>query len=328
MTRIHPGINQRAWWNRPLGLSAAVALLVTLSVALTFVRERRYGAYRAEAAVLYLSSGGVLQRLGLSFETLLADVYWIRAIQHYGSTKLLLAGEDAKDDEPETAHYELLYPLLDITTTLDPRFNVAYRFGAIFLTEAYPAGPGRPDQAIALLEKGFARMPEKWQYLMDIGFVYYWWLHDYQAAASWFQKASEVPGASWWLQPLAATTLVQGGDRNSSRMLWQQMYESADDNEWLRNEATRRLAQLRALDDIDQLTAAVRAFRDRTGQSPSSWEALVQAGILRGIPLDPGGHPYALTPETGAVDISMASPLFPLPTEPPTASPPPSPRPQ
>ena len=55
------------------------------------------------------------------------------------------------------ADYALLYPLLDITTTLDPLFNIAYRFGAIFLAEAYPAGAGRPDLAIALLEKGIAR---------------------------------------------------------------------------------------------------------------------------------------------------------------------------
>ena len=30
--------------------------------------------------------------------------------------------------------------MLDLTTTLDPRFNIAYRFGAIFLAERYPAG--------------------------------------------------------------------------------------------------------------------------------------------------------------------------------------------
>ena len=57
----------------------------------------------------------------------------------------------------ETPEYDLLYPLLDLTTTLDPLFNIAYRFGAIFLAEAYPAGAGRPDLAVALLEKGIAR---------------------------------------------------------------------------------------------------------------------------------------------------------------------------
>ena len=48
-------------------------------------------------------------------------------------------------------------PLLDLTTTLDPYFSIAYRFGAIFLSEASPGGPGRPDQAVALLAEGRRR---------------------------------------------------------------------------------------------------------------------------------------------------------------------------
>ena len=86
--------------------------------------------------------------------------------------------------------YTLLYPLLDLTTTLDPHFNIAYRFGSIFLAEAYPGGAGRPDLAIALLEKGLRARPDKWEYMQDIGFVHYWWRHDYQAAAAWFDAAS------------------------------------------------------------------------------------------------------------------------------------------
>ena len=47
--------------------------------------------------------------------------------------------------------YTLLYPLLDLTTTLDPRFTVAYRFGAIFLAEPYPGRtrPARPGDRAA-----------------------------------------------------------------------------------------------------------------------------------------------------------------------------------
>ena len=117
--------------------------------------------------------------MALSFDPLLADVYWIRALQHYGATKR--AGDPTKN-------FDLLYPYLDITTTLDPRFNIAYRFGAIFLTEAYPNGPGRPDQALALLQKGWRQMPERWEYLTDSGFVYYWWLRDYDEAAAVVSK--------------------------------------------------------------------------------------------------------------------------------------------
>ena len=57
--------------------------------------------------------------------------------------------------------YDLLYPLLDLATTLDPRFTIGYRFGAIFLAEPHPGGAGRPDQAIALLKKGVAFNPEQ-----------------------------------------------------------------------------------------------------------------------------------------------------------------------
>ena len=68
-----------------------------------------------------------------SFESLAADVYWIRAIQHYGGERLAQGPRN----------YDLLYPLLDLTTSLDPYFSIAYRFGAIFLSEQYPGGPGR-----------------------------------------------------------------------------------------------------------------------------------------------------------------------------------------
>ena len=101
---------------------------------------------RSTERILYVRSGAALKRIVLGFDALAADVYWIRAIQHYGGDRLTGPAQATK--------YQLLYPLLDITTTLDPYFNIAYRFGAIFLSEAYPGGPGRPDQSVALLRKG------------------------------------------------------------------------------------------------------------------------------------------------------------------------------
>ncbi len=94
--------------------------------------------------------------------------------RYYGGNRLAEASKKH--------HYELLYPMLDIATTLDPYFNIAYRFGAIFLSEGYPGGPARPDQAIALLRKGIAARPDRWEYDMDIGFVYYWHLREYRGS--------------------------------------------------------------------------------------------------------------------------------------------------
>lgn len=279
---------------------ACAASVVTLQAA----RERMALVPEVTAPPVVLRSAALIGRAALSYRPLVADVYWVRTLQHYGRTKL------SKDPGKE---YALLEPFLDLTTSLDPRFNAAYRFGAIFLAEPFPDGPGRPDQAIALLEKGLLEQPRKWEFVYDIGFVEYWWRGNYQAAARRFQEAGRLPGAPNWLGPLAAVTLVQGGDRRSSRQLWEQVRQ-AGDADWLVRSAERRLAQLDALDQIDRLETAVSGASLRLGRAPSGWREVVAAGTLRGIPLDPVGVPFRLQAD-GRVVLDPASSLNPLPVE-------------
>jgi hypothetical protein len=310
----------------PAALVATVvlaAVLLAAGVQLQAARERAYPAAVEQEASLYMRSGKTLRRIAGAYAALAADVYWIRAIQYYGASKQRydhLAATPGKSGPPAGENrYELLYPLLDITTTLDPRFNIAYRFGAVYLGEVYPRGAGRPDLAIALLEKGLRATPDKWQYMEDIGFVHYWFRHDFRAAAGWFRKASDVPGAPWWLRSLAATTLAQGGDRRSSRAMWEAILQTAE-IDWLRKDAERRLLQLQALDTIDILQRAADDYARRTGQTPD-WQALVTARVLRGFPVDPTGTPFELT--NGRVQLSKSSSLW--PTDEPGAAAPTSP---
>lgn len=296
--------------------AVVVAVLIAGAAAVQAARESMFPRPVSSDDSLYITSGTALRRMTVGYSAIAADLYWIRAIQYYGGVKLRLQKEhaplaSATGDEPQA--YPLLYPLLDLTTSLDPSFNIAYRFGAIFLAEPYPGGAGRPDLAIALLEKGLAARPDKWEYMQDIGFVHYWWRHDYPAAASWFDRASKVEGAPWFLRSLAATTLAEGGDRQSSRTMWQAIRQSAE-VDWLRNEAERRLLQLDAADFIDQMQAAVDRAR-AAGVSATSWPELVRAGAVVGIPVDPSHTPLDIDP-SGRVRLSPQSPLFPLPEEP------------
>jgi hypothetical protein len=301
---------------RPSLAAGVVATVVLFAAAagLQWLRETRFAPPPAAPAehTLYVTSGTAARRLTLGFDTLAADLYWIRAIQHFGGEKQRVE----KDPASRTADsaYALLYPLLDHTTTLDPYFNIAYRFGALFLTEPFPGGAGRPDQAIALLEKGLAVRPDKWEYMWDIGFVHYWWLHDYEAAASWFRRAAQVTGAPWWLESLAATTLSEGGNRAASRQMWLAILESAE-VDYQRRDAERRLLQLDALDVIDELQRRVDRLHEARGAAPTGWDALVQARLIGGVPVDPTGVPFELS-TTGRVQLSPQSPLYPLPAEP------------
>jgi hypothetical protein len=296
------------------GTGIVAAALLLAAAGLQYLREQRYPKPVVSEQTLYITSGRAVRQLTKGFNALAADLYWIRAVQYFGGIRLEIADKPWVALEPDADRYELLHPLLDLTTSLDPYFNIAYRFGAIFLAEPYPGGAGRPDLAIALLQKGFAARADKWEYMWDIGFVHYWWHQDYAEAAKWFDRASQVPGAPWWLRSLAANTLAQGGDRQSSRAMWETIRQTAE-VEYLRRDAEKKLAQLQAMDDIDALQQAVNRFRDAAGALPGDWMPLVRARMLRAVPVDPSHTPYEIDP-AGRVSLSRRSPLFPLPTDP------------
>ena len=288
----------------PWLVGALIAILMGGVVGLQFVLER-YSAVPSTTAenLLYVRSPETMKRLALSYDSLLADVYWIRAVQYYGGTRL--------STDPNK-RYDLLFPLLDLTTSLDDRFNIAYYYGSTFLAEAPPGGPGRPDLAIALLEKGLRAQPEKWEFAQWIGFVHYWWRQDYQQAAAWFSRAAEFPGAPIWMAPLAASTLTEGGSRQASRFMWEEIARTAED-EWFRNEARRRLQQLDAMDQLEQLRTVAARFAEQRGAPASDWSELRAAGYLKGTPVDPTGTPYRL--DAGVVTLDRSSRLWPLPAQ-------------
>jgi hypothetical protein len=286
--------------------AALLAILFAAVVGLAHFEERvRQESLPDDAAadILYVQSPTFLTRAALSYDALVADIYWIRAVQYYGRTKV------AKD---EHKNYSLLYPLLDLTTSVDPYFNIAYRFGAIFLSERYPAGAGRPDLAIALLEKGLRAQPAEWHFAEDIGFVHYWSSQDYITAAHWFSRAAAMPNAPNWLKPLAAVTLAQGGSRDTSRRLWTEIMRNAD-AKWLQVQGAYRLQQLDAMDGAELMERVVMQYRARTGTWPRTWYDVIRANLLRGIPVDPTGFPFHLDPATGRVTVDPASGLSPLP---------------
>jgi tetratricopeptide (TPR) repeat protein len=289
-------------------LSTGLTVLLLLLLAATVVelqrfRDRRFRAAETRQQILYVRSPAVMTRLALSYDAIVADLYWIRAIQYYGGTRL---------SRDPIKQYDLLYPLLDLTTSLDPKFSIAYRFGAFFLSEQAPGGAGRPDLAIALLQKAMAANPDRWEYPYDVGFVHYRY-GRYQEAADWFRRAARFPGATNWLEPLAAVTLAAGGNLRASRLLWQQLL--TNEQQWLRRTAEHRLQQLDAIEDIQRLQGLTADYERRHGDPPPTWDALVADGTIREVPKDPTGHVFVLNPWWGMVTVSDDSPLWPLPTE-------------
>jgi tetratricopeptide (TPR) repeat protein len=261
-------------------------LLLVALLAGAIVSRRQVDKVRGTQATLedalYLPSGKTVKRLSLGYSSLLADIYWTRAVQYFGARHVRGA-----------QHYELLDPLLEITTDLDPNLIVAYENGAIFLSQKVPEGAGQPDEAVRLLEKGIRANPLYWRLYFTLGFVHYVDRHDYRAAEEAFQKGSEVPGALPWMGVMAARMAEHADDPATAAYLWKTIYETTKDKE-IKDTAEKHLISLRVESELDELERRTKAYYETRGAYPEEWSDLIKAGFLRAVPVDPNGVPYRL----------------------------------
>jgi len=273
----------------PLGFAGVWRLQHDIDAQRTSMSEER--------DPVLLHSGKLVKAMSLEYAPLLADIYWTRVVQFYGNKRM--RGQ---------ANLELLWPLLDITTTLDPNLVVAYRFGAIFLSQSAPSGAGRPDLAVQLIQRGIQVNPDYWRLYEDLGFVYYFDLKDYPKASEAFLEGSKKPGALVWMKIMAARIAAEGESYTTSLFLWKDIYDSTTDPQVKAN-ALRHLELLQVKEDCSQLDAVADEYAKRYGKRPARVSDLVQAGLIRGIPRDPKGFAYVLG-QDGKAELNLDSPLL------------------
>jgi hypothetical protein len=271
-----------------IGLVLLIACLAGSTATLRQVDELRTTATLEE--VLYISSPKVLKRLSLGYEGLLADIYWTRAVQYFGAKHHVYARQ-----------YNLLAPLLEITTYLDPHLVVAYEFGANYLSPAPPDGAGMPERAVKLVEHGIENNPDEWKLYYEDGFIYYLELHDYKRAEDAFERGSRRPGAHPFLKIMAARMAQNAGQIETSRMLWITTLESTEDK-MIKENAVTHLRALQVDQDVTDLETGLQQYRTKTGHAAQNLRDLVTAGIMPTLPLDPTGSPYRLTAD-GRIEV-------------------------
>lgn len=278
----------------PAKVSRIAAAILVLTLGGSIVSLVRVDSLRGPQAtleeILYVSSSRSLKRLSLGYRGLLADIYWTRAVQYFGAKHIV-----------EDVNYDLLYPLLDITTDLDPHLTVSYSYGGFFLSQAVPAGAGQPEKAVELLSKGIRYNPDEWRLYFNLGFIQYMDRKDPKAAFEAFSRGSERPNAHPFLKIMAANMAQESNETGIAVALWKQLYESSQDN-LIRENAMQHLAALRVDQDVQEIERRTAIYRERNGRLPLDWREMIQAGLLRETPTDPNRTPYKLMPD-GTVQV-------------------------
>ena len=280
---------------KPRSRAAAVIFLLIIVLlaasiaanhALLAWQENRPSANEA----LYLRSSTVLKRMSLGYSGLLADIYWTRAVQYFGNRH-----------RQGLRQFDLLDPMLNIATDLDPHLIPAYETGALLLCQPPPNGADQPEHAVALLQKGIRENPSYWHLYFTLGFVQYLERHDYNAAREAFQKGSEIPGAQLWMKVMAARMAEHADEYDTAIELWNRVSETTHEQS-VRDTALEHIRSIHADSAIDALEAKIHAYQQSKGRLPARWTDLIHDGFIPGIPLDPVGDPFRLMAD-GTIEV-------------------------
>src|ERR1700681_2018014 len=240
-------------------MSAKGYIALLLFVLLDFAGVWRFqdridvqqSAVASEDDQVMLRSSKLVKGLSLEYAPLVADIYWTRVVQYFGNKH---AGQQLD--------LRLLWPLLDVTSTLDPNLMPVYHFGSMFLSDAPPRGAGRPDLAAELIERGIRANPDQWRLYYDLGFVYYFDKKDYPKAAAAFYEGSKNPSALIWMKVMAAKIAAEGDSAKTSIFLWKDVYDTATDPS-IKENALNHLQLLQAQEDCEHLDALVTEYEKR-----------------------------------------------------------------
>jgi len=194
--------------------------------------EARGGTREVPDEPLFVPSATFLRYASLGYQTMVADLMWIRATQEFGKELMTKKRWERK--------HKFLFPLLDLSVSLDPHFIGAYRYGGLLLhvVKQY-------ENAIALYEKGYAANPDRWEMPHDLGRLYYLDLKDHEKALYWWKITDKLPGRPQYIPRFIPRLYAGAGHREKAIELWLEMLD-ATDSEWLRGIIHQELEKLGA----------------------------------------------------------------------------------
>jgi hypothetical protein len=257
--------------SRVLAFATVVGFVVV--VLLTLTPPERTSAGQPHVPPL-LPRASLLRIAGRAFIPVIADYYWLAAIQATGKANT-------------QAEYRDIADYAQLITDLDPDFAYVYQFAGVML----PFNYGRErwtntEESTAILEKGVERFPRSVFLRILLAYNYSVFRKEYARAARLLEETTRLPGAPAYLPFLATRLYAQAGAFEAASAFADQFAANAEDPE-TRAAFEHRTKEI-ALERILQATdAAVAAFKQRNGRLPQDLKEVVSSGELTSIPKDP-----------------------------------------
>lgn len=208
---------------------AGALVLGTMAFQLAAYSARTLPVRPPFEELAYYPSGQALRSATFGHAETFSDLAWLRAVQYYGEHRL------------SDMRFLKLEHVFEILTSLAPRFESPYVFGAFALAQEGRDFAG----AERLLLKGIERNPRSGRLAFELGFLYFVRPggRDLPRAAEYFERSARLPGAPAGGRRFAAFAREHAGDLTLALQLWGQVRESTT-NAYLRDIAEREMGRI------------------------------------------------------------------------------------
>jgi len=178
------------------------------------------------------------------------------------------------------ADYPAMSRTIDAALKLDPYNMDCYYFAQAIL--AWDVG--KADLANIFLENGMKYRDWDWQLPYFAGFNYAYFLHDYDRAAYYYQRAARLSGQAMFMT-LAGRYMYDAGRTEMAIAYLNSMIRSTN-NQAVKNTLTVRR---NAFVEVRRVEVAANNYKQVKGILPKSIEDLLHTGFIQERPQDPYG---------------------------------------
>ncbi len=226
----------------------------------------------------------VVKEFSFGFRNVLADYYWVTAIQDYN-----------KWDKFDSYYPEYFRTI----STLDPKFQYPYMFAALTVPSKMNATTSLEWLSI-ISGRGIAAFPDNWEIPFYTGVEYHLIDKEYATATRYIGIAASRKSSPEMVRSTYAIYLLHGhSEYETSRALFSTMLETSDDI------STKIIAKehIELLDLIEALERVGVLYKKKYGMYPGSLAELTSKGMItipRGFEKK---YPLSFNTQTGAVSL-------------------------
>ena len=203
---------------------------------------------------LYLPRAQFLRHASMGHRNIVADMIWLKAA-HYVSKQFAGGGR-----------LEWLNKMYNVTVDLDPCWENAYWIGGMILASV----ARKPQEALALYEKGMRRMPESWKLPYEAGVTHLFFRGEEhsRAALRYLSIAKERPGCPANVKDVIVSLLRETGEIERAVRAAERNLEEFGPDSVMGKAARRILKELRSEMLVREWQKAVDAFKAAHGRPP------------------------------------------------------------